>query len=430
LGRKSRKRVRGSGSVYRRGSGPWRIKYTVNGTYQYASGFPDRESAELLLKKILFDMSRGRAGIAPDPKSIPTLGALAVDWLERRAKTHRSQRDDFSRWKHHLGPFFGHRRPAELTAAEIRRFAEAKLLGGLSSTTVGHCIRLLSTFYSDLVERQLAQTNPVKALPRATRRLYRNAHDPRTTPFLERTEDIRRVFLALPQRYGVAFALGALGGLRPGEVLGLDWRDVDLAAGRMLVHQQVHRGELGPVKDDDSRVVPILPPLAPVLSEWRLATGGIGLLFAPAIAKRGGRPGSPPRFVRDHTLRSQLQKALKACGLPETMTVYETTRHTFAAQWVLGGGSIQSLREILGHASVTTTERYAHLRQDLFRESDLRAVSVDLSRPGGRVVQLAAHRDERCSKGADAQEVSEAAEPSIENQSRGPVAQVDRAAVS
>ena len=111
----------------------------------------------------------------------------------------------------------------------------------------------------------------MRAVPRSTRRLFRNAHDPRTTPFLERSEDIRRVFLALPKRYGVAFAIGALGGLRPGEVLGLDWRDVDLGASRILVRQQVHRGRLGPVKDDESRIVPILKPLAPVLAEWRLA---------------------------------------------------------------------------------------------------------------------------------------------------------------
>jgi len=317
-----------------------------------------------VLHRVLADLATGRAGLAPDPKTIPALGKLAEEWLQRRRLTHRAHRDDLSRWTVNLKPFFGHLRPSEVTPAEIRRFVEAKLLSGLSSTTIGHCVRLLSTFFSDLTERGLAAANPVKSVPRATRRLYRNAHDPRTTPFLERVEDIRRVFLALPQRYGVAFALGALGGLRPGEVLGLDWRDVDLTSGRMLVRQQVHRGELGPVKDDDSRISPILPPLVPVLTEWRLLTGGTGLLFAPGT--RGGRPGSPPRFVRDHTLRAQVRKALRVCGLPETITVYEATRHTFAAQWVLGGESIEKLREILGHASVTTTDRYAHLRTACF----------------------------------------------------------------
>src|SRR6266852_5426473 len=40
---------------------------------------------------------------------------------------------------------------------------------------------------------------------------------------------------------------------------------------------------------------------------------------------------------------------------------YEATRHTFASQWVLSGGSIEKLKEMLGHYSVVVTGRYAHL---------------------------------------------------------------------
>jgi hypothetical protein len=70
------------------------------------------------------------------------------------------------------------------------------------------------------------------------------------------------------------------------------------------------------------------------------------------------------------------------------LTWYQATRHTFASQFVLGGGSIEKLSKIMGHASVTTTERYAHLRTDLFRESDFDVVAVNLSAPGAEVVQL------------------------------------------
>jgi hypothetical protein len=51
------------------------------------------------------------------------------------------------------------------------------------------------------------------------------------------------------------------------------------------------------------------------------------------------------------------------------------------------------LREILGHSSVAVTERYAHLRSDLFRPEDLLKLSVSMSRQGGAVVELAAHRN-------------------------------------
>lgn len=133
-------------------------------------------------------------------------------------------------------PFFGGCRPSEVDAAAIRGFVEAKLADGMNAATVGHCVRLLSTFYTDLVERELADANPVRTLPRATRRLYRPTTDPRTTPFLERLEDVRRVFLTLAEPMSVAFAVGSLAGLRTGEVLALDWeRDVDLSARHLHV---------------------------------------------------------------------------------------------------------------------------------------------------------------------------------------------------
>jgi hypothetical protein len=74
-------------------------------------------------------------------------------------------------------------------------------------------------------------------------------------------------------------------------------------------------------------------------------------------------------------------------GLP-ALSWYQSTRHTFASHWVLGGGSIERLRDIMGHSSVVTTERYAHLKPDLFRESAYDTVRVDLSKPAAVVVSL------------------------------------------
>lgn len=395
MARKPRRRAPGLGSIYQRGGGGWRIKWREGARRRYASGYPTRDLAEKVLTKILADLAANREGIRPDLKTTPTLTELAKDWLERRKATHRAHRDDRSRWNKHLEPFFGHLRPSQVIPAEIRTFVEAKIASGLSSTTAGHCVRLLSTFMAEMVERGFAAANPVGALPRSTRRLYRNAHDPRSTPFLERHEDIRSVFLKLEQPFATVFAIGALAGLRPGETLALEWGDIDLQRQRIHVQRQVRHGRLGPPKNGTSRVVPIAPALIKILAEWKLATGGAGQLFRPLLGRRGGRPGSPARFLGLHNVHEALAKALEACGLAETLTLYQCTRHTYASHWCLRGGSIEMLSKILGHRSITTTERYAHLDPRLFQAADLLKLDVDMSRPTGDVIDLDAHRKEQ-----------------------------------
>ena len=74
-----------------------------------------------------------------------------------------------------------------------------------------------------------------------------------------------------------------------------------------------------------------------------------------------------------------IRATLKRLGLERPgLGWYEATRHTFASQWVLSGGSIEKLKEILGHYSVVVTERYTHLRPDLFAERELDTISFDL----------------------------------------------------
>jgi hypothetical protein len=80
--------------------------------------------------------------------------------------------------------------------------------------------------------------------------------------------------------------------------------------------------------------------------------------------------------------------------------LYVATRHTFASHWVLAGGTIEKLKEILGHYSVVVTERYTHLRPDLFAARDLGTIALDLmpgtvaelpvKRPVGRQLDQAA----------------------------------------
>ena len=123
-----------------------------------------------------------------------------------------------------------------------------------------------------------------------------------------------------------------------------------------------------------------------MLRAWKLKSGGTGLLFPPAP-----KANRRSRFLDAETLGTHLHIALEVLGLPR-LTWYSCTRHTFASQFVMGGGSIERLRLILGHSSVVVTERYAHLGPAHFGPRDLSAISVDLTPSAGAVVDLAARR--------------------------------------
>jgi hypothetical protein len=200
---------------------------------------------------------------------------------------------------------------------------------------------------------------------------------PRTTPFIEKLTDVRRIYLALPEPLNVAYAIGAPAGLRTGEVFALPWQHVDVPARRIHVRESVR----GPLKDKDSRMVPILDALAPILKAWKLKSGGEGRIIPP-LRCDGEK-------IDKHTPGTYLRAALTQLDLARPgLGWYEATRHTFASQWVMAGASIEKLKEILGHYSVVMTERYAHLRPDLFPKSDLGTIRVDLTQTDAEVVQL------------------------------------------
>ena len=409
MARRKKRRQWRSGYIYERNPGSWCVRWYENGRRRSRSGLPDRDTAERVLAKINGEMAQNRAGLPPDPSSFPPLSKLAEEWLDRRDKTHRAAADDRCRWGKHLKPAFGHLRAPEVDAARIRAFVEAKLKEGLNPATVGHFVRLLSTFYSDLCERPRetgATSNPVRTLPRSTRRLMKPTHRPEDTPFLESPTDVRRVYQALRdgdpeqdlsahEQTAVALAVGYFGMLRTAEVLALSWQRVDLDAHRIRVVEQVHKSALGPLKDNEARTVPIQDALLPVLVAWKVKTGGDGLLFKPdRPGRRAGRgTGAPSTFVRPHTLHKHLREALKACELSEDLTWYQCTRHSGASHWVMANGSMEKLAVVLGHSSTEVTRRYAHLRPEHFREADRKLLAVDFQQGPAEVVQVQDRRN-------------------------------------
>jgi integrase len=393
--KKRPKRLSGQGRIWQRG-GSWWIQWRepVRGATEGEKPkkerrfrkYPTQEQAEDVLAQILRNVAAGRPGL--EELRVPTepIAKLAGKWLERRAKTHRSADDDRWRWGKHLKPVFGHLKPDEVDTAKLRAFIEEKLAAGLSSSTVRLLVALMSVMFADFVEQGHARSNPCEKLPRRTRNLIRPAHDPKDTPFIEKLDDVRRIFLALPEPVNVAYALGVFAMLRNGEALALRWEHVDLEARRLHIRESID----GPLKDKESRIVPIQDALFPLLRELKLKSGGKGLVVRPLR--------SDGEHLNGNTMRDHLADVLEQLGLQKRekstpggkprLNWYRCTRHTGASHWVMAGGSIEKLRAIMGHSTVAMTERYAHLKPELFGAGERAMIAVSLAPGGDRVVAI------------------------------------------
>jgi integrase len=277
--------------------------------------------------------------------------------------------------KVHIVPFFGEKRIIDCKGVDlVRAFIRDResLIGG---TTLGNVLRLLSRFFNELPDRLRARVgNPVALLDRADR--PRRSHDPRTTPFLEKKDDIKRLLKELPSPVREVYAVCVLAGLRPGEARALLPEDINLE--RRTIHVQrtaKDKGrpgmpKVGPVKDHESRIVPIGADLVDILARCLRRRRGIDtfsrFLF-PAVRRRDGASG----MIDGHTVQETYRDVRDRLGVP-CVTFYQASRHTYASHYVIDGGSIERLSKILGHSSVMVTERYAHFRSDHFTEHDLR----------------------------------------------------------
>jgi integrase/recombinase XerC len=130
-------------------------------------------------------------------------------------------------------------------------------------------------------------------------------------------------------------------GLRIGEALSLRRGDAPVAAGTLSVTG----------KGNKTRLVPILPAVADAVTDYiaacPLALSKDGPLF---VGARGGP--LHPRLIQ-----GQMAKLRAALSLPEHATPH-ALRHSFATHLLAGGGDLRSIQELLGHASLSTTQRY------------------------------------------------------------------------
>ncbi|MFT8353851.1 MAG: tyrosine recombinase XerC [Gluconobacter japonicus] len=149
-------------------------------------------------------------------------------------------------------------------------------------------------------------------------------------------------------------------GLRIGEALALDVRDLSNAGENML--RVVGKG-------GKERLVPLLPAVRETLETWKAAHPSPSPDAPLFCGTRGGRlnPGVAQRAMREWR---------KGEGLPDSATPH-ALRHSFATHLMEGGADLRAIQELMGHASLSTTQAYTladekHLL-DVWRKAHPRA---------------------------------------------------------
>jgi site-specific recombinase XerD len=211
---------------------------------------------------------------------------------------------------------------------------------GIAGSTLNRYRTLASSIFTVAVRNKHIPSNPVAGVtvrPEPSGRVR----------FLTDQEEkkLRRAIRAdFPERVA-EFDLALSTGMRRAEEFNLTWSGVDLERKNLLVMGKGSRGR-GPKR----RFVPINELAGKSLRALYKISNG-----SPYVCPRKKREGQ-----RDFS--KWFEETVKRAGIPDLH--WHDLRHTFASRLVMGGVDIRTVGELLGHASIQTTMRYAHLSQE------------------------------------------------------------------
>jgi integrase len=154
-----------------------------------------------------------------------------------------------------------------------------------------------------------------------------------------------------------AFLVTALKtGLRVGELLALRWEDLDLVAGRIVVRRTLWHDQEGTPKGGRNREVPLSDEAVATLQAHRHLKGPY--VFCERDGKR----------LNHNRVKDVVPRTCARAGLAKRLTTHDL-RHTFASHLVMRGVALKAVQELLGHATIDMTMRYAHLSPDVKRDA-------------------------------------------------------------
>ena len=275
--------------------------------------------------------------------------AAVDDYLAELADQRRQSPHTVSNYRRDLKRLLalaGDSDVGSLQVFQIRRFVAQLHAQGLSGRSLGRMLSAWRGFFAWLGQRQLVAANPCDGIrpPKSPKLLPKALSVDEAAALLEPGKDDDP---ALAARDVAMFELFYSSGLRLAELAALDIGALESV---------LHEGEVRVLgKRSKARIVPVGGKAREALAGWAVLREQFAEADEPAlfISRRGARLSH--RAIQDRLGR----QALRA-GLPRHVHPH-MLRHSFASHVLQSSGDLRAVQEMLGHASIASTQVYTHL---------------------------------------------------------------------
>jgi integrase len=321
--------------------------------------------------------------VAPKPVKFKQ---AAEEWFESkrhlRSWTRRNYRSALDRV---LLPAFGHVKLGQITPEHVAKLIRRLEQEGKAPAYIDNLLKPLAGTFKYAMRKQLVTMNPVALLTTddrpAPREQERREWSPEDVNALLDASRVLANRSTSRQDYSLLLETAIRTGLRLGELLGLQWRDIDLKQGVLCVRRQWTRDRTHsePKTQAAIRQVPLASEMVTKLAGHKLASNYSGD-EQPVFASATGQPLNHRNVAQRGFEAAAEEAGLLAEGQPRI--TFHDLRHAFASIMIERGLTSTVLARVMGHRDATTTERmYIHLfnRQrtdDLVREAMQSAMAL------------------------------------------------------
>ena len=273
------------------------------------------------------------------------LGKHAEDYLDHLAYERRLATLTLQHYRRDLDvltELSGERSPSDLVQNDIRRFIATLHGRGLSPRSLARVLSGWRGFFEYLRRHAFIRANPADGVraPKADKRLPETLSPDEASRLVAITDDSPAGL-----RDHALFELAYSCGLRVSELVSLDLGSVDLASGEVRVTG----------KGSKTRIVPVGKHALAAVRAWLVARSACKGSDSPAIflGERGGRLST--RVVQTRIKQWAIKQGITADVHPHML------RHSFASHVLQSSGDLRAVQEMLGHASIASTQVYTHL---------------------------------------------------------------------